>query len=133
MPCGWVHALAGTRADRALLALAMGAIALAWVAIDANLGGGPAIARIYHGGVLLAEYPLAGNGQAIHVDADGDLGPSHIVIDSAGARFVSSPCQGKQCVHAGASHEPGAVLACVPNRILISVESMGSGFDAMAG
>ncbi|MDX8412042.1 MAG: NusG domain II-containing protein [Mariprofundaceae bacterium] len=127
------HWLAGTPFDRALLALAVFASLAGWFAVQSSLGHGVTMARIYHGETLLAEYPLNESGQPIHIHADGDLGESHIIIDDQGAHFVSSPCSGQQCVQAGSRHEAGKALACVPNRILVSLQSAddSSGFDAV--
>jgi len=128
------HWLAGTPLDRVLLALAVTASLAGWFAVQASLGHGVTMARIYHGEMLLAEYPLHGNNQPVHIHANGDLGESHIIIDDTGARFASSACGGQQCVRAGARYEAGKVLACVPNRILVSLVSVGydAGFDAVA-
>jgi len=92
------------------------------------------MARVYHGETLLAEYPLHGSGNPVHIHAKGDLGDSHIIIDGQGARFASSPCVSQQCVRSGNMNKAGKVLACVPNRILISldVENGDGRFDAVA-
>jgi len=128
-----LEALKGTRSDRLLLLLAVMGIVSAWFVIQANIAAGPATADIYHGNTLLATYPLPIAGQAaIRLQVDGDLGASDIIIDADGARIASSSCTSQRCVSSGSHAQAGDIVACVPNRILISLRgSATSGFDAI--
>lgn len=56
------------------------------------------------------------------VDLPGPLGPTHLIIDSRGARISDSPCPRKVCVAMGVARHTGDLLACIPNRILVRVE-----------
>ena len=73
---------------------------------------------------VLYAAPLATPGQ---VDLDGPLGTTRLVIDSAGARIVASPCALKACMGMGPARRPGDLLACLPNRILVQVEGEREG------
>ena len=57
------------------------------------------------------------------VDLDGPLGQTHLVIDAQGARITSSPCPRKICISMGSARQTGDLLACVPNRILVRIDS----------
>jgi len=63
---------------------------------------------------------------------EGDLGPSEIIIDEHGARIAASPCSSQRCVLSGAHTHAGDIIACVPNRILITLRgSDRTAFDAI--
>lgn len=61
------------------------------------------------------------------VDLDGPLGKTHLVIDDQGARISSSPCPRKICIAMGSASRTGDLLACVPNRILVRIDSPTGG------
>jgi hypothetical protein len=125
--------LTGSGADRLLLALAIAAIAALWLWLQREVPAGPPMVMIYHGKHLLAEYPIPTGGAPIHVHAKGDIGVSDIVIDTHGVHFESSPCIGKQCILAGTKHHAGDIIACVPNRILVSIRGSGARNDGYDG
>jgi len=54
----------------------------------------------------------------------GPLGETRILIDNEGARFVSSPCPNHTCVRHGIVKEPYDSAACIPNKIIIRIESV---------
>jgi len=127
------NAVQGTWVDRLLLLIALLCITLAWFVIQANIASGPAVAEIYYGNTLMATYPLPEQGgAAIHYELEGKLGLSEVVIDDKGARIRSSPCSSQRCVLSGSHKQAGDVIACVPNRILITLRgSSESRFDAI--
>jgi hypothetical protein len=64
---------------------------------------------------------------------EGPLGDTVIEIREGRARVLSSPCANQTCVAAGAVHSHGQWIACLPNRVLVSIESGGgSDVDASA-
>ncbi|MDQ6998821.1 MAG: NusG domain II-containing protein [Mariprofundus sp.] len=128
-----LDALKGTWADRLLLLLALISVIGTWFIIQSNIAAGPAIAEIYHGGTLLASYPLPQEGEApITLQVKGDLGLSDIIIDEHGARIASAPCASQHCVLSGPHAHAGDIIACVPNKILITLRgSAESRFDAI--
>jgi len=77
--------------------------------------------HIYHGKALLATYPLTSE-KTIHFQAQGDIGISDIIIDQQGVRISHSSCTTQRCVLSGHRHRIGDILACVPNRILVSIQ-----------
>ncbi len=125
--------LKGTWADRLLLLISLAAIISLWFIIQARIAAGPAMADIYHGDTLVATYPLPLPGEKpVHLQVEGELGLSDIVIDQQGARFASSPCPSQRCVLSGPHRHAGDIIACVPNRILITLRGHAeSGFDSI--
>ncbi len=122
--------LAGTWPDRLLLVLVLAGIVAGWQTARDRLGADNPVAEVYHAGRLLASYPL--NGPPVHYHARGDLGISEVVIEHGRVRITDSPCTTRYCVHSGAVAEPGRMLACAPNRILVLVRGGGPGLDAVA-
>jgi len=59
------------------------------------------------------------------VDIEGPLGLTHLVIDNLGAQITSSPCPHKICINMGPVKRSGELLACVPNRIVVRIDSPG--------
>jgi len=109
----------GSWADRLLLALLMAGILWLWFFIQHSLNVGEPTAYVYHQDQLLAKYPLPRDGQVIHVPAAGEIGTSDIEISKQGIRFVSSPCTTHYCMLSGHKNHAGAVIACVPNHIMV--------------
>lgn len=129
-----LDACKGTLADRLLLLFALISIASGWFVIQAHISAGPAMAEVYYDGTLLAAYPIPAQGKPpIHLHVDGALGGSEIIIDAHGARFASSPCTSQRCVLSGAHIHAGDMVACVPNKILITLRGShhASRFDAI--
>ena len=61
----------------------------------------------------------------------GPLGESRIEISQGRARFLSSPCHGKVCVHTGWLQRGGEVAACLPNRVSIQLLAPDPSYDAV--
>jgi len=59
----------------------------------------------------------------------GSIGPSILKIADGGVRFVSSPCQGQQCVHSGWHQHNGEFAACLPNRVAMLITGGAARFD----
>jgi len=93
---------------------------MSWLWVQHHLSGSPMV-YIYHSKTLLATYPLHPD-HPIHFQAQGDIGLSEITIDSHGVRISHSTCATKRCVLSGHRHHIGDILACVPNRILVSIQ-----------
>jgi hypothetical protein len=53
----------------------------------------------------------------------GPLGDTIIEIKDGRARITASPCENKTCITAGAINTEGAFVACLPNRVILTVES----------
>ena len=114
--------LRGSLTDRILLLGTLAATISAWFIIQSALTSGPAVAEIYYGKTMLATYPLPKHGEKpIQLQVEGRLGASEVVLDDQGVRIAASPCDTKRCVYSGAHRHAGGVIACIPNRILITI------------
>ncbi len=67
------------------------------------------------------------------IDVEGPLGITRILISNGTARVLSSPCQSQVCTGMGAIHKPGGWIACLPNRVVISVERTGNTKEVIDG
>lgn len=61
----------------------------------------------------------------------GPLGASIVEINRGRTRFVSSPCTGQVCVHSGWLSTTGGFIACLPNRISLTLAGQHPRFDAI--
>jgi hypothetical protein len=61
----------------------------------------------------------------------GPLGESIIEIRNGRIRFVSSPCSSQVCVHSGWLSSTGGFIACLPNRISLTLAGQNRQFDAI--
>ncbi len=111
-------ALAGTPADRRLLAALILAVFAGWWQLRAQAADGPRMVEIWHGRTLLASWPLDA-AAPIRFRARGDLGDSLVIIEHGSVRIADSPCATHRCVLSGAHRRSGDVIACAPNRILV--------------
>lgn len=75
--------------------------------------------QIYQGQRLFATLPL---GQDRQIAVPGPLGDTWVEIRAGQARVLSSPCSGKQCIHAGWLRHAHDSAACIPNQVLLSVK-----------
>ena len=55
------------------------------------------------------------------IEIEGPLGTTVVVIEDDAVRVSSSPCREKICVKSGSVHKPGRWIACLPNRVIISI------------
>jgi hypothetical protein len=58
----------------------------------------------------------------VSLDISGPLGTTKIVIQDGKAFITDSPCPGKTCVHAPSISKQGEWIACLPNRVLVTIE-----------
>ena len=115
-------------ADLFALALAAGAIAVAFYVANRD-SGGEAVAIIETADTTYI-YPLA---EERDVVAEGPIGQTVIEIRQGQIRVVDSPGPRKICVRAGWISTEGQWLACLPNRIFIRVRGgQAAEIDAQA-
>lgn len=57
----------------------------------------------------------------------GVLGDAHLTIKDNYIEFNNSPCRDKICIHMGKAASDGDYLACLPNRIIVTVEGGEAG------
>ncbi|MEN9847917.1 MAG: hypothetical protein RL368_657 [Pseudomonadota bacterium] len=65
------------------------------------------------------------------VRVNGHLGESLLQVEAGKIRFIASPCQGKQCIHAGWLHEDGDFAACLPNHVSVELQGEHAHFDSI--
>lgn len=75
-----------------------------------------------------ASYP-AWQAQTLRVD--GPLGETLIEIADGAVRIIASPCQQKICINRGWLSHAGETVACLPNRISVTLLGDDPRFDAM--
>jgi hypothetical protein len=69
-------------------------------------------------------YPLDGS---VRLNVAGPLGDTVVEIREGAVRVVSSPCPEQTCVRAGPVSVPGQWIACLPNRVFVTVEGRSPG------
>ena len=99
-----------------LLLLGASLTGIAWVA---TAPGGTHVV-VTGGGQTCFTAPID---QPNSVDLDGPLGLTRLIIDEQGVRIADSPCPRKICIAMGSAKRTGDLLACVPNRILVRIDS----------
>lgn len=66
------------------------------------------------------------------VAVTGRRGESVLVVSGGRTRFISSPCAGKQCIHAGWLQAAGDFAACLPNGVSVTLVSARHRYDSLA-
>ena len=107
-------------ADFLFLAISVILIALSLIVLSGN-SAGPAVAVIK---VKDTEYIYPLN-QPRELEFEGVLDKAHLIIHDGCIEFVESPCRDKICIHMGQAHKDGDFLACLPNRIIVTIEGGG--------
>ncbi|GHV83421.1 hypothetical protein AGMMS50212_07610 [Spirochaetia bacterium] len=57
----------------------------------------------------------------------GPLGDTLVHIGNGAASVIASPCQNQNCLAQGSISGGGAWIACLPNRVMVTVEYSGGG------
>lgn len=119
-----------TVADAALiLCILVTAVLLGWLSPTLFMFQGTEV-EIRAGDRVAGRYSLETDR---HVEVEGPLGRTIIEISDGHARIVSSPCRCKVCVKMGTIGREGGAIACVPNRIVVSVGTQrADGLDAVS-
>lgn len=94
------------------------------VAGGATRGRAERVAISSTAGTELVALPAKGER---HLEVAGPLGATVVVLSPEGARVDASPCPHQLCVRAGKVSRPGAVVACLPNRVAVRLEARGGG------
>ncbi len=108
---------ATTWADRALC-VALVVLALLAPRLARPPGDGPLRAVVTVGRSEAAVLPLDRDAD---ITVRGCLGDVTIAVRHGEVRVVSSSCAQQVCVATGAKHQPGDLIACVPNEVLVRV------------
>ncbi|MDR2485055.1 MAG: NusG domain II-containing protein [Treponema sp.] len=115
--------------DLAAIGLALGITVLSALVIYADEGSQNRIVIKGEGATWV--FPQDG---AEIVPVPGPLGDTMVEVRDRRVRVLASPCSNQTCVAAGAIQSHGQWLACLPNKVLISIEgasvSNGEAIDA---
>ncbi len=111
-------------ADFLFLAISVILIALSLIALSGRGEGTPkAVIKVKDTEYI---YPL---NQPRELEFEGVIDKAHLVIHNGCIEFVESPCRDKICIHMGQARKDGDFLACLPNRIIVTVEGGKSDTD----
>jgi len=108
--------------DVVVLLLSVAAVAALSVSAYARARGTPEVHVRGDAGQWI--YPLQGS-ETLRIA--GPLGDTVIEIAQGAVRVVSSPCPEQSCVRAGRVSAPGQWLACLPNRVFVTLEGRSQG------
>ncbi len=108
-----------------ILLISVVIISAGFVMVKSSGSSGKAV--IYTGGVKTGE---------LDMKKDSVVDTGKMVIESKNGRISvkKSDCPRQICSHAAAICRPGESIVCVPNKVLIEIESPGEkpGFDALS-
>ncbi|MDX1250671.1 MAG: NusG domain II-containing protein [Gammaproteobacteria bacterium] len=116
-----------TRADMIVVALAVALLPWLYLSYWAPATQGDEIRILVNG----KERMTVSLHQKHQLTIEGTLGTSIIDIHDGKARFVASPCRGKQCVHTGWVSHSGESATCLPNRVSVLVAGNEQRFDSI--
>ncbi|MDR0998566.1 MAG: NusG domain II-containing protein [Treponema sp.] len=106
--------------DFVVLALALGALVFSAARVYAGPSV-PATVTVQAGGSRWV-FPLE---EETVFTAQGPLGDTVVELRGKSARVLSSPCTNQTCVAQGSIHGHGQWLACLPNRVMVSISGGG--------
>lgn len=110
--------------DALILAAVLGAVAFLGIKVYGNQGEKPRIIIEAPSGTWM--YSLD---RDISVDIPGALGDSTVEIRDGKARIVKSPCPNQTCVAAPGIFRSGEWNACLPNKVIIRVDTSNKKTD----
>ena len=113
--------------DLMILALCVALVPASYLAVRQNPNA-PTAVRISTPKATDRIYPLQPDRT---LKIEGQLGTSVIEVQQGKVRFVASPCDGKHCVLSGWHRHSGSGMACLPNRVAISLVARQEDFDGM--
>ena len=117
-----------TRADKFVVLVALLTVSWSYYWAWQPVVAGEQV-EIYQGNTLFERHALS---EHVTLNVPGNLGDSVIEIADGRARFQSSPCTGKFCIHTGWQQHGGDVTACLPNGISLQITGGQGRFDALA-
>jgi hypothetical protein len=109
----------GVRAPDLFIA-ALGMALIVFFSFRVYAPGGAAARLVVEGDGRRWDFPL----DAVEtLSVSGPLGDTVVELRGRRARVISSPCPNQNCLAAGAIHRHGQWIACLPNRVMVRVES----------
>lgn len=97
-----------------------------------NQGDAPLTAQISVNGNIVTEINLNHPGSNQVIKISGPLGTSVAEIKSGAIRMKFSPCPDRYCMETGWIDQPGQVIACVPNQIIIKIVADKNSVDTIS-
>ncbi|MFO7152444.1 MAG: NusG domain II-containing protein [Bacillota bacterium] len=91
--------------------------------------GGKTYAVIEINGKQYQKITLGNDGPKMQLNVPGVIGDLVLEVDRDKVRVVSSDCPDKDCIRQGWASRPGQTLVCLPNRVVIKIESRDSTGD----
>jgi len=114
-----------TRGDHIFVGALVAAALLAWPLV-ASAGSA--------GDTALVTGPTGASRVSLGADSalvvQGRIGEVDVLVEGGAVSVVEAPCSDQVCVHTGAISASGAVVACVPNGVVIRIEGDGLEYDA---
>jgi hypothetical protein len=104
--------------DFAVLAVALALTLGSALAVYSGAGSGGRV--VIRGSGRTWVFPLEAEER---IAVPGPLGETVVGIGGGRAAVLSSPCANQTCVAAGHIGRPGNWTACLPNQVLVSIES----------
>ena len=102
--------------DAVVLSLLVAAVVAA--SLPRTAGGSPSKAQVVVSGEKVLTLDLSRDG--FH-DVLGAIGVTRVEVRGGKVRVISSPCPRQICRHGGWIGEPGTLLVCLPNEVVIRV------------
>lgn len=62
----------------------------------------------------------------------GELGISILKIEKERIKIIKSPCPHKLCVKMGWISQPGEIIICIPNKVVVRIAGGDSAFDGIS-
>ncbi len=117
-----------TWADRLLIMILVIALPFSYRYFWQSNGEQPIFAEISLKGNVIQKIALNKPGK---YTVSGPIGKSIIEIKNRSARFIRSPCHGKQCIHMGWQSHTGSFAACLPNRLTLTIKGGTPKWDSI--
>ena len=81
---------------------------------------GGIVAEIYADGELYGEISLSGETEDVEIITK--YGRNTLHADADGVKMIYANCANQTCVNTPKQSQPGGVIACLPNRVLIKLK-----------
>lgn len=121
-----------TKHDKVLLVIILAFSCLSYIMFFAiNEKQTSLTAQISVNGKTVSKIPLSSSTPCRLINVSGPLGTSLAEVRPGAIRMKSSPCPDHCCMETGWIDQPGAVIVCVPNRIVIEIIPDKNSVDAI--
>jgi hypothetical protein len=109
------------KSDKRLIAILAVFCAAAWLALRGSAGKEQKILIVQKEQKVVQRIDLSKVTSERKLPLAVDDGQLVLQYDQEGARVLSSPCPDKVCIHQGKITRGGQTIACVPEKILITL------------